>query len=104
KYTQLVENSVYVTSLEAQDEYTNRNKLANFSYVLLDYATVPDKDIQPSEADYKAYYNEHKNAFRSPQETRSFEYAIFEAIPTQSDSATAKENIQNILTEFKTAE
>src|SRR5690606_16143288 len=30
KYTNLINNSVYVTSLEATEEYNQRNKLANF--------------------------------------------------------------------------
>src|SRR5690606_26874610 len=57
KYNQLIQNSVYVTSLEANEDFTQRNKIANFNYVLLDYASIDDKDIKLSEEDYKSYYN-----------------------------------------------
>ena len=55
KYGNLIKNSVYVTSLEANDEYQNRNKLANFSYVSLDYASIPDASVKPTESDYSDY-------------------------------------------------
>ena len=40
KYTNLVRNSVYVTSLEATDDYRNKNKLASFRYVDLPYSSI----------------------------------------------------------------
>src|SRR5690606_5001623 len=58
KYTNLINNSVYVTSLEAHEAYSQRNKLANFEYVLLDYESVPDSAVTVTEQDYKEYYNE----------------------------------------------
>jgi len=104
KYNQLIQNSVYVTSLEANEDYTQRNKVANFSYVLLDYASVNDKDIKLTEEDYKNYYNEHKASFYNPVETRSIEYVVFNAEPTASDSATVKTKINELANEFSTAE
>ena len=35
KYTNLINNSIYTTSLEAEYDYNSRNKLANFKYVML---------------------------------------------------------------------
>src|SRR5690606_30109823 len=93
-----------VTSLEASDAFTNRNKLANFDYVLLDYSTVPDAEAEPTEKDFKAYYEGHKNAFKSTQPMRSFEYVVFEAIPTATDSIAAREGIQQALEEFKVSD
>src|SRR5690606_36756101 len=65
KYNNLLQNSVYVTSLEANEDYNQRNRLVNFEYVLLDYASVPDKDVQLKEEDYKKYYNENKGVFKN---------------------------------------
>src|SRR5690606_1980484 len=39
KYFTLVKNSVYVTSLEAREDYEQRNKLADFNYTSLAYTT-----------------------------------------------------------------
>jgi len=104
KYNQLIQNSVYVTSLEANEDYSQRNKIANFSYVLLDYASVNDKDIKLSEEDYKNYYNEHKAAFFNPEETRNIQYVVFNAEPTASDSLAVKEKVNELAKEFAVAE
>jgi peptidyl-prolyl cis-trans isomerase D len=103
KYANLISNSVYVTSLEANDEYQNRNKLANFKYVSLDYASVPDASVKPAESDYADYYNENKRRFENPSETRSFEYVAFSVNPTREDSAAVKAQVDKLAADFRTA-
>ncbi len=100
KYNNLLQNSVYVTSLEANEDYNQRNRLVNFEYVLLDYASVPDKDIQLKDEDYKQYYNENKGVFKNTDETRSFEYVVFDAAPSAQDSLLTKETIHKLVEEF----
>lgn len=103
KYTNLIRNSVYVTTLEANDEYLNRNKLASFKYVGLDYASIPDASIKPSESDYSDYYNENKQRFNNPTETRAFEYVSFSISPSKDDSAAVKKQVEKLAADFKTA-
>lgn len=105
KYTNLINNSVYVTSLEANEAYSQRNKLANFEYVLLDYQSIPDSDVTITENDYKEYYNENKGVFKNPEETRSLAYVVFDASPTAQDTARVEATITELkaqLTETKT--
>ena len=104
KYNNLINNSVYVTTLEAQEDWSQRNKIANFSYILLDYASLADKDFEPSDADYKSYYNEHKAAFKNTEETRNLDLVIINAIPTAQDSAKIKAEIDEHIQGLKTAE
>ncbi|MBP3943172.1 SurA N-terminal domain-containing protein [Sphingobacteriaceae bacterium WQ 2009] len=96
KYANLLSNSVYVTSLEANDDYLQRNKLANFKYVLLDYAGIKDADVKLTDADYKAYYDKNKNLFRNTEESRAVEYVIFDGRPAAKDSLFAKESINKL--------
>jgi len=103
KYTNLVRNSVYVTSLEATDEYNNRNKLANFKYVSLDYTSVPDASVKLSDADYSEYYEQNKARFNNPQESRGFEYVTFSIKPTAADSLAIKNQVEKIAADFKVA-
>jgi len=100
KYSNLLSNSVYVTSLEANDDYIQRNKLANFKYVLLDYASIKDADVKLTDADYNEYYKENKNLFKNAEETRAVEYAIFDGRPTAKDSTFAQENILKLKNEL----
>ena len=93
KYTTLVTNSLYVNSLEAKDDYENKNRLANFKYVSLDYASVPDNKINVTADDYQAYYDEHKQEFKNKEETRTFDYVSFNAAPSKDDSAAVKKQV-----------
>lgn len=101
KYTNLIKNSIYVTSLEAKEDYIQRNKLANFKYVNLDYASIPDNQVKPTDEDYTEYYNENKFRFKNPFETRTFEYIVFDANPSKTDSAEVIAAVQKIAAEFR---
>ena len=103
KYGNLVSSSVYVTALEAQDEYTSKNKLANFKYVLLDYASVNENDIKLTDADYKEYYDKYKNSFKNEEETRTIDYVLIDANPVASDSAMTLSTIEKLKSELTTS-
>jgi peptidyl-prolyl cis-trans isomerase D len=101
KYNNLIKNSLYVTSLEAREDYSQRNKLASFRYVNLDYASIPDNQVKIAEEDYKNYYNENKSRFKNPEETRTFEYVVFDANPSKSDSAEVKAQFQKLFADMQ---
>ena len=84
KYISLVSNGLYVNSLEAKDDYEAKNRLANFKYVMLGYASVPDNKITVTDDDYQSYYDEHKAEFKNPQELRTFDFVSFNAAPTKA--------------------
>ncbi|EHQ27132.1 peptidylprolyl isomerase [Mucilaginibacter paludis] len=103
KYITLVKNGLYVNSLDAKDDYEAKNKLVNFKYVALDYASIPDNKITLTDDDYKSYYDEHKKQFKNQQELRSLAYVAFDASPSKDDSAAVKEQITKLIPEFKAA-
>ena len=101
KYANLIRNSVYVTSIEANDEYTNRNKLSSFKYVDLAFSSISDGTVKLTDADYQAYYDENKKRFHNPTETRAFEYVSFSILPTATDSAAVKAQMDRLAADFK---
>jgi peptidyl-prolyl cis-trans isomerase D len=101
KYGNLIKSSVYVTSLEANDEYINRNKLANFNYVSLEYNSIPDASVKLSDGDYSDYYNENKKRFENPVETRSFNYVSFNVSPTKQDTIAVRTQINKLAADLK---
>jgi len=101
KYSNLLNNSIYITKLEALEDYNQRNKLANFKYLMLDYSSVKDADIKLTDADYKEYYQKHKNVFKNQDETRSIEYVLFDASPTAADTTEALTTINRLKTELQ---
>ena len=103
KYTNLIKNSLYVTSLEAREDYEQRNKLANFNFVNLEYSSVPDNQVKLTDQDYSDYYNENKHRFKNLLEKRSFEYIVFDANPSKADSADIKAMVAKTAAEFRAA-
>lgn len=101
KYANLIRNSVYVTSIEANDDYNNRNKLASFKYVDLAFSSILDGSVKVTDADYQAYYDANKKRFENPVETRGFEYVSFSVLPTAADSAAVKAQVEKLAADFK---
>jgi peptidyl-prolyl cis-trans isomerase D len=103
KYISLVTNGLYVNALDAKDDYEAKNKLVNFKYVILDYASIPDNKVTLTDDDYQSYYNEHKSEFKNKEELRSFEYVSFNAAPSKEDSAAIKDQINKLVPAFKSS-
>lgn len=103
KYAKLISNSTYVSTLEANDEYMNRNKIANFKYVGLDYAAVADASLKLTDADYSEYYDANKKRFENPTETRTLEYVSFSVNPTKEDTAAVRGQVEKLAADFRTA-
>jgi peptidyl-prolyl cis-trans isomerase D len=103
KYLAIVRNGLYVNSLDAKDDYEAKNKLVNFKYAELDYATLADNKVTLTDDDYSTYYNDHKGQFKNAQELRSFEYVSFNASPSKEDTAAVKTQINKLAGEFKNA-
>jgi len=101
KYLALVSNGLYVNALDAQDDYEAKNKLVNFKYVKLDYASIPDSKVTVTDDDYENYYNDHKGEFKNPEENRSIEYVVFNAAPSKDDSAVVKAQVDKLAPAFK---
>jgi peptidyl-prolyl cis-trans isomerase D len=103
KYLTLVRNGLYVNSLDAKDDYEAKNKLVNFKYAQLDYASLPDNKVTLTDADYSEYYDAHKALFKNTQELRSFHYVSFNASPSKEDTAATKTQIDKLAADFKTS-
>lgn len=103
KYVSIATNGLYVNSLDAMDDYSNRNKLANFKYVTLDYASIPDNKVNPTDDDYQSYYDEHKSQFKNKEETRTFDYVSFNAAPSKDDSAAIKSSVEKLIPALKSS-
>ena len=101
KYNTLVKNSLYVTTLEAREDYNQRNKLASFKYVNLDYSSIPDAEVKLTDEDYSNYYNENKFKFKNEENSRSFEYVVFDANPSKEDSAATKGQVDKLVSELR---
>lgn len=100
KYNLLLSKGLYATSSMAKRAYTDQKEQRNVKFVVKRYNTVDDSTITVTDADLKAYYNEHKAEYKQGA-SRELEYVKFEVTPSVEDIAEAKKWIDETADEFK---
>lgn len=103
KYMALVQNAVFTNNIEIENAVKAANTTYSFSYTGKSLSTIADSLVKVSEADYKKYYDTHKNLFKQ-LESREIEYVVFESLPSADDYATADKAVQTLATEFAATE
>ena len=104
KYFTLIKKSFYVTDLEAERAFMNKNKRASIDYVKKGYRSVPDSAVNVTGKSLKAYYKDHKKQFKREKPERSIEYVIFEVQPSAKDSLKVKQELKTLASRFRETE
>jgi len=103
KFNSLVGRGVYVTSKQAEFESQINSRTVDFSYTMKGYSALPDSSVSVSSADYRKYYDSHKEDFRRSI-SRDVEYVTFDINPSEDDFKQAEQWIGKIKGDFETAE
>lgn len=103
KYENLLLKSNYVTSAEAEKEYHNQTDVAEIKFVYVPYYAVSDSAAEVSDADLKAYYEDHKERFKT-EETRDLKYVSFPVTPSSTDTLEIMEEMNRIVRELSETE
>jgi peptidyl-prolyl cis-trans isomerase D len=103
KYENLLIKTNYITTAEAEKEYHSQTDVAEVKYVYVPFYAVSDSVAEASDADLKAYYDSHKERFKT-DETRSLKYVVFSVNASASDSAAVREEMKRIVTELSTTD
>jgi peptidyl-prolyl cis-trans isomerase D len=96
KYTALVAGSVYTPKAIQMQNVKLENTLAGFRYVKIPYTSIPDAQVQVTDADLKDYMNRHKAQFMTDQPSRSLEYISYDVVPNEEDTANALGALQKL--------
>ena len=72
-------------------------------FVAKRYNSVADSSITVSDAELKAYYNEHKSEYKQDA-SREVEYVKFEVKPSEQDIEEARKWIEETAAEFKSTD
>jgi peptidyl-prolyl cis-trans isomerase D len=76
KYNNLVSKGLYVTSKQAEFDKNLVGTTVDFSYILKNYASLPDSLVTISESDIQSYYSKHKENYKRTA-IRDIEYVTF---------------------------
>ena len=102
KYFALVGQGVYVTKLEAEEEYYAQNEKKSISFVVKRYTDINDANVKVSDEELKAYYEEHKGESKYRNRTSNREVKMFDVAiaPSHKDSVEFGKVIGKLKTEF----
>ena len=102
KYNNLVSKGLFVTSKQAEFEKNLNGNTVDFSYILKNYASVPDSSIRIYQSDLETYYSKHKENYKRTA-LRDIEYVTFDVIPSEDDIKQTEQWINKTKEEFATA-
>ncbi len=100
KLGNLINATTVVTDDDARIEFMKNNIKARAEYVFFDAANYAEQIQEPTDQEIQAYYNEHKEDFRQ-EETRVLDYVLIELKPSPSDSASVRNQAEELLTDAK---
>ncbi|MDX2359451.1 MAG: SurA N-terminal domain-containing protein [Crocinitomicaceae bacterium] len=106
KYFSILSQGVYVTNLEAEQEYLAQKEIKSIAYIMQRYSDIPDEEIEVTDEDLLAYFEEHKEDAKYRNRTSSREVRFFDVLiqPSASDSADFNKDAEKIIAEFAVAE
>jgi peptidyl-prolyl cis-trans isomerase D len=103
KYATLLSSTIYFPKWFIEKQNADNSQIGRASYISVPYTTISDSAVKVSDAEIKEYMNDHKDEFEQKDETRSIQYVVFNASPSQADSAAVYQQVQGLKPRFETA-
>ena len=100
KYENLLLKTAYVTKAEAEREYHLQSDVAEVKYLYVPYYAVSDSAAQVTDSDIKAYYEKHKERYKT-EETRDLKYVAFPVEASHEDSVSVLDELDRALAELR---
>ncbi|MBO7045776.1 MAG: SurA N-terminal domain-containing protein [Prevotella sp.] len=85
KYQALVASSLLSNPVSAKMAFEGQSNESDILLASLPYSSINDNDVQVSDADLKAKYDEEKEMFKQTVETRDIKYVDFQVTASASD-------------------
>jgi len=99
KYRLLVEQGMYVSSVEAQLYFNQGNENISFEYVPISFNHIADSLVTVSESEIEDYYEGHLSEYQQ-DESRNVDYVVFTVTPSTKDEEDTKNNLANLTKTF----
>ena len=85
--------AIYTPSWMAEMDYNEKTQKADFRFVSIPYATIDDKEVKVTDSELKSYIKENSGKFTITEETRKFNYVLFDVQPTKEDSTDIEQSL-----------
>ena len=87
KYQNLIAKSLISNPVSAEDAFKGRTEQSDLLLAGVPYASISDSTITVTDSEIKDLYNERKESFKQPVETRDIQYIDVHVVPSDADRA-----------------
>ncbi|MBQ9229682.1 MAG: SurA N-terminal domain-containing protein [Prevotella sp.] len=95
KYQTLLAQCLISNPVSAKFAFDAQNQESDIQLATLPYSAIKDSDVEVSEADLKAKYNEEKEMFKQYVESRNIKYVDFQVLPSAADRTALMKTIND---------
>lgn len=103
KFRNLILKNYHIPAAFAKLDHQTKNQSADVMYVAARYADVADSLVKVTDNDLRNYYNEFKHNYKQ-EANRTFDYVLFEIIPSNEDRMAVKNEIDQLFVQFQNTE
>lgn len=96
KLQRLLSSCFFTTTSLAKEEYLSTNSKKDVQIAYVNYGTVSDENLNPTEAEIEASYEEIKNRFIEKEASRKVLFARFDLMPSEEDRSEIQKNVFNL--------
>ena len=100
KYSDLLQQSVYIPKWLIEKTQADNNAISSISYVAVPYNTIVDSTVKVSDDEILAYAKKHHKEYDKDEETRGISYVSFDATPVGADSANTLNQVTALKADF----
>ncbi len=104
KYQVLLASTILSNKVEAKAAYDQRTKESDILLAAIPFSSIEDKDVEVSDNDIQAKYNEDKEQYRQVVETRDIKLLDVFVQPSATDKAAAEKDIDETFSKLVDAE
>ncbi|HEY8388328.1 MAG TPA: peptidylprolyl isomerase [Parasegetibacter sp.] len=101
KYSALLESAAYLPKWMIDKINSDNNAVASIQFVNIPYSTIADSLVMVTDDDIRKYINERPDQFKQ-EKSRTIVYTMFDASPSEQDSAQVLSDLQKLYDEFST--
>lgn len=100
KFNNLISQAAYAPKWLVDKQQADNNTFSTVSYIAVPYSTIIDSTIKVSDDEITAYGKKHSKLYEKEDETRTFQYISFDAVPSAGDSAATKSILETKKADF----
>ena len=102
KYFSLISQGIYVTKVEAREEYLAKKETKSISFVARRYSEINDAEIKISDSELEAYYDEHKGDKKYWNRSNNREVRVFDVSikPSKADTLAFNKTMAKLRMDF----